>query len=352
MKKTKFCLLIVCNLVILSITSCTHSKSRGIKQMVGLTTNIRPTLVITEVAPLQLEEATNDRKLKHIAASSGIQIINDDLYTLSDDELFLTKYNLNSFTKGTTIPILLGSLPSDNTLRKKQKPDWEALTFLPPNLIKPSGALLLIPSGSTPSRYKAGIFPLNNSGEKIIDFSRLYGEFLKNIKELNIEAVTVNDKYIKFFNRGNGTLKENAIINVNLNLFIQYLLDPTSKKFNISELISSTKFYNSNLINKSAPMATFSDAVALKNGEILFVAAVENTISTYDDGEVLGSYIGLLDINDNIKWMSPLSINIKAEGIAVKESDSNIEIFITNDPDDPQIPSSVFKLMLAIDYLK
>ena len=46
--------------------------------------------------------------------------------------------------------------------------------------------------------------------------------------------------------------------------------------------------------------AGFTGATAFKNeSKIIFTAAVENTDNPYDDGEILGSFIRLIDISHN-----------------------------------------------------
>jgi hypothetical protein len=57
----------------------------------------------------------------------------------------------------------------------------------------------------------------------------------------------------------------------------------------------------------------FTDAV-LVEGKIYFLATAENIASTYDDGEILGSLIGRIDIEtmkiDFLKKLAP-QINLK-----------------------------------------
>lgn len=333
-------------MMIFLLVSCSGVQQQKLVNMIGITKTIRPAISLQEIGPLKLQKVTKDRKLPHVSAASGMQIIDKNLYVVADDELFLASFPLDLSQQGKLFKLVPGKLPKDHVARKKGKPDWESMALLPKNSFLPEGGLLLLSSGSGPKRQKAVISVLEADGPSSrsisIDMSEIYQEIGKEIKELNIEGVIVVKNELKFFHRGNGQLKENAVISINLDSFMNFVenqkLGPSIK------IINSIRFYRSEI--KGGPIATFSDGASLSDGRILFTASVEESANTYDDGEVMGSFLGLMDQDDNIKWMAPFDINIKAEGIAISETQTEVEVFITTDPDDPHKASILYRLLI------
>ena len=71
----------------------------------------------------------------------------------------------------------------------------------------------------------------------------------------------------------------------------------------------------------------FSGATTLKNQpKIIFTSSVEDTSNAYDDGEILGSFIGIIDISNNAISntfeyceIPNIDINFKVESVTVSE---------------------------------
>ena len=79
-----------------------------------------------------------------------------------------------------------------------------------------------------------------------------------------------------------------------------------------------------------------------------FLAAAEDTASTYDDGEVLGSVIGCLDIESfELKFVEQISDHHKFEGITLLyENTESIGFLLCEDKDNEEMRSSIYKLIL------
>lgn len=90
--------------------------------------------------------------------------------------------------------------------------------------------------------------------------------------------------------------------------------------------------------------AGFSGAATLKKEEkIIFTASVENTDNSYDDGEILGSIIGVIDISNSkvsesfVYCAIPNSgANLKVESVTIDEEISSGETKVVLITDDDQ----------------
>src|SRR5690606_31605005 len=88
--------------------------------------------------------------------------------------------------------------------------------------------------------------------------------------------------------------------------------------------------------------AGFSGATILQN-KLIFTASVEDTPNAIDDGEILGSYVGIIDLQHLTDQMQPPCVrvsddsrplHIKVEAVAVTAStDTRAELLLFTDPD-------------------
>jgi hypothetical protein len=51
--------------------------------------------------------------------------------------------------------------------------------------------------------------------------------------------------------------------------------------------------------------------INMKTGEIIFTASVENTADTYNDGEILGSFVGIIDPKKLVNGYKPFCVPVK-----------------------------------------
>ena len=105
--------------------------------------------------------------------------------------------------------------------------------------------------------------------------------------ELNIEAAAFRNEYIFLFNR-----RKNLIISFVYKSLLNHIRSerafpkPEISQFHLPEI--------------NGIEAGFTGATVLKGQpKIIVTASVEDTDNAYDDGEILGSFIGMIDTSSN-----------------------------------------------------
>ena len=108
-----------------------------------------------------------------------------------------------------------------------------------------------------------------------------------------------------------------------------------------------TKFVPIVLLKDNQQLVSFTDAVLRKN-EIYFIAAAEDTKSTYEDGEILGSYMGCIDAeNLKLKFTKKISSTHKFEGITFfKQNEKHIEFLLCEDRDTDVLETVVYRILV------
>lgn len=256
----------------------------------------------------------------YLAAASGLVLAQDRFYLVADDELSLMGIDRALSIRGEIYQVFQGELPEDTKERKKIKPDFECLVYL-----KDKNSLLIVPSGSKKNRNRAALFNLKNHGITEIALKHVYQELESVFPELNIEGAVVMDDTIRLFQRGNGKLHQNAVIDLNLESFL-------------ADKIQGLKVQNINLGKLKDIPLSFTDA-ALSNGQCYFLAVAENTESTYTDGEFVGAVLGELSLEGKVLKMTPLDLNSKPEGLTFDDE----YFYLVTDDDDRKKPSRLFR---------
>ena len=258
-------------------------------------------------------------KISGIGSASGIVFTNQSLYIISDNAGYLYQYNLE-LDKLLKHPIIEN--PSEN-IAKISKPDFESIT-------QKGSELHIFGSGSTQTRNKNIVFNIQNHEIQENDFSEMYQNIKNTIKisdeELNIEGALFHSEKLYLFQRGNGGNSKNGIIIISNNIHFQHIQLPKIKHVETS----------------------FTDAI-LVHDKIYFLASAEDTISTYDDGEVLGSIIGCIDIETfKIEFTIQISNSHKFEGLTLfKNSESHLEFLLCEDNDTEQLETKIYKLITS-----
>ncbi|UOK43897.1 MULTISPECIES: DUF6929 family protein [Flavobacterium] len=262
-----------------------------------------------------------------IGSASGLIFNNNQLYIIGDNSNYLYEYAIGT-QELKRYP--LAENPSEN-IPKANKPDFEAVTEY-------DGKLYVFGSGSTENRNK--MVTLDSKSKEIIATSDLndlnlamqsFAGLPQN--DLNIEGAVYNGTEWFFFNRGNGASGKNIVFTVQgKNL---------TEEFNII----STEF---KLPKIKGIRSSFTDAVLVKN-KIYFLATAENTTSTYNDGEVLGSFIGCIDLEKmKIDFTQKITDTIKLEGLTLyRETEKEITFLLCEDNDTSKLKTAVHKLVLT-----
>lgn len=266
-----------------------------------------------------------------IGALSGVAYLGDYLYFVGDDVRYLLKTSLkNKITATTTfekVPLLESSEQEALTvLSKAEKPDFEALSCI---IFNEQLHLLVMGSGSTEKRKQALLYnPSNHQVKTLLD--KLDYDYLQHCvaltggADLNIEAVCSDNHHLYIFQRGN--------INHFHGVLVFDLEKIQAHKSLENALIRS---FNLTLPEINGSVSGISDAYFFVDKNVIVAtAAVEQTLNTYDDGAVLGSYILVLspkgEVLDSflIQDAEGNTLAIKVEGITWLESNADGEVFL------------------------
>ena len=259
-----------------------------------------------------------------ISAASGLVVHDNKIFVVSDDENFIGIYNFESKT-GLKSVLFKEVLPEDKFLRKKQKGDFEALVHLP-HLKK----FLVVPSGSTLQRIRGALLFDNGDFSEEISFGPLYELLGEQIKEINIEGGIAFDEELWLFQRGNGVENKNALIFLNLADFLSHrALHPRVLDVSLGHL-------------HQVPLS-FTDATKAEH-LILFLAVAEDSQSTYLDGTVVGSILGLMNHSGEILDTMVLETTSKPEGLSFNAFEKFF--YLVTDDDNPHHPASLFRGIL------
>ena len=301
-----------------------------------LATMIRPRVL----RKLDLETTSLDRgRPRHLAAGSGLVAIRDFLYVVADDELHLGCFPRWGDAAGTLVRLFPDELPADYAERKAAKPDIEALVRLPAFATYPHGALLAVPSGSTPTRSLGALLGLDAHGAIIgvpgcIDFSGLYSALAAQLPGLNIEGAVVIDDALLMLHRGTRAHPLSALIELSLTDVLAGLGAQDAVDSSLQHVVHWV-----DLGSIAAVTLSITDGVGLANGRLLVSAVAEHSADSYADGPCLGAAIAILDREGRVCELHRLQPTYKIEGVHAWLEDGHIHMLLVTDADDATIPS-------------
>ncbi|HEX8270375.1 MAG TPA: hypothetical protein VF581_10835 [Flavobacterium sp.] len=264
-----------------------------------------------------------------IGSASGLLYRNNYIYLISDNSDYLYE-----FSTGTRKLDKIQLLQSDvlENIPKRIKPDFEAIAEY-------NGSVYIFGSGSTVNRNTMVTVDLTSKkATSITDLTNLYSQLQKisNIgsEDFNIEGAVFDGKYWIFFQRGNGGTGKNAVFKVRGQL--------DGEKFDI-------EFYDCQLPEIGGVEASFTDAVIVGD-KIYILATAEDTKSTYDDGDVLGSLIGRLDLQTlQVEFTQIITDKLKLEGLTFyKKKNGVLSFLLCEDNDTDGLESDLFRLDLKL----
>ncbi|MCC7296960.1 MAG: hypothetical protein IT244_01400 [Bacteroidia bacterium] len=280
-------------------------------------------------------------KMDGIPSGSGIVKSGNSYHIVGDDSPFL--FSLNSdFEVISKIPLLHSSEYADQgRIIKSEKPDFETAEMIAQN------EMVIFGSGSKSPQRDVFIRILLDDAKLVEKYN--ISDFYKSLKnlpefknsELNIEATAFHHNQIFLFNR-----KKNLVIQFDYTEFLDHLKGETA--------LPQFKITPYTLPKINGIEAGFSGATALKNApKIIFTASVENTNNAYDDGEILGSFIGMIDIFPNgisetfdCCQIPNVGDKIKVESVSVEREISSGKTKVVLITDDDKGNSVVLKSLL------
>ena len=260
-----------------------------------------------------------------IGSASGLIYKDNSLFIIGDNSGFLYEYAIPSQTLQQHA-IIQNASPN---VIKSEKPDFEAITHF-------GDTLYVFGSGSTQKRNK--MVEINTFEKEIRtkDLTDLYSvmQSFAEIKpeDFNIEGAIYTGSEWYLFNRGNGESSKNVLFTIHGKNFVD--------EFNI---LSN----NYKLPKIKGVRSSFTDAVLLDD-KIYFLATAEDTKSTYDDGEILGSFLGCIDTKTmKIDFTKKISDTHKFEGLTVYQNTNNtIEFLLCEDKDTEILETTIYKLIV------
>lgn len=268
-------------------------------------------------------------KIIGIGSASGLIYNDNSLLLIGDNSGFLYEYNIESSSL-KSYPLIEN--PSQN-ISKSKKPDFESLTQY-------QDTVYVFGSGSTSNRNTMIEFDLKQKKKvatnTMADLYAVMQSFANvNPEDFNLEGAIYDGENWYLFNRGNGLLNKNVLFSLH------------AKKLSDEFSLMSNDY---KLPKIKGVRSTFTDAVLVK-GKIYFLATAENTKSTYEDGEILGSSIGCINLETmKIEFTKKISDSHKFEGLTIfKNSKEKIEFLLCEDKDTDVLEADIYKLTLDLN---
>lgn len=279
-----------------------------------------------------------------LSSASGLVSYGKALYAVGDDSPWLFKLNQRFNIKNKHL-IKDYPMTDDGRIVKAVKPDYEAMAMVEHEL---KDWFLVLGSGSKAEVREWGYMISKNTKQQIETslaplYAQLYqaGGFTGN-QELNIEGLAIAKDKAFIFNRGNSG--GNLIFMLDKAELVDYMVGKISQ-------VTELETFNVTLPTVAGFEAGLSGGEFWVEGKsLVYTASVEATGDAYNDGEILGSFIGLIplkafkkkDQNIDLTVASvPLLNDIgepiitKVESIAIVESDEEeISGALVSDNDD------------------
>lgn len=303
--------------------------------------------------------------LQGLPSASGMEIIDGVIYVVGDDSpyLYVLDHSLREINK---VELFQTEDFESGRIPKNIKPDLETLTHL---TIAGNKYLLVTGSGSDVNRDKGFLIKLPTKYNKkfvvqelnfkgLFDLLRMNEDIIGTDGELNIEASTVTEDYFILFNRANKKGVNTALV-FNLEEFIVYLSENP-------ELIPFPVVIPYELKGINNIPAGFSGASSMGN-QIFITASVEDTDDAISDGEVYGSFVGIMTAGKDallkgsrqevlsaieryaIVEENEVPIPLKIESISVYEKENDKEIIALAVADNDLGSSELLMLQINLD---
>lgn len=259
-----------------------------------------------------------------VGAASGLHFSDDTIHLVGDNSNYLYSYSLSEAQLHKHL--LYGMEDANEQVAKKNKLDIESLFHY-------EDELYLFASASTNARNH--LFKVDQSNYLVkhhnltIEFEHIKKALSIADEDVNIEGSFIFEDKFYLFNRGNGPTEKNGII----------LID--------TAFSTAPEFIPLVLPKYENGVAGFTDAI-IHQKKVYFLAAIEETTSTYDDGEKRGTSIGIMDLATlKIEYIREISTTHKFEGITLLNDGNHELVFLLcEDPDDESTETIIYKLTL------
>jgi hypothetical protein len=273
--------------------------------------------------------------IPNLPSASGIEIIGTVAYIVGDDSPWL--YMLDAATLAPLGQVQLFDAGNFTTVRipKAEKPDLECTVAL--TWSDGRAGVLVLGSGSRPLREVGWFVPITDAPTpQKIDLAPLYNllrEHLPSgVSPLNLEAAAATDTELLLFQRTVGRSDAAGLFRLPLMATLHFIVESTAP----APAVEAAWF---SLPEIDGCPAGFSGAT-LVDGQLFVTASVENTPDAVLDGAVLGSFVGVVDLQAltvtfaRLAWNDGRIYQGKVEGIAVRQLRAGqAELLLVTDDD-------------------
>lgn len=229
---------------------------------------------------------------------------------------------------------------------KHLKPDLEAACG-----VEQDGVLLL-GSGTTPSRMRAALVTLDDGPRVVVaDLAPLYAAVARLLErdpaDLNLEGACLKGDVLRWFARGNLAA---GVPSASVDVVLGPLMDAVRGRADPAG-VQARRPVTYDLGAVDGVGLTVTDAVALPDGRVLLSAAAEATPNAYDDGPVVAAALALVDGDRLLEVVRLPSVHgqvAKVEGLAVQDSGPGyVRVVAVVDQDDPDRASTCLRLRVG-----
>lgn len=256
--------------------------------------------------------------LPTLPSGSGLAISGATIWVAGDDSPYL--FQLSSTYQVVEKQLMLPHFSGTDRIPKSSKPDFESMVEAS---WQGRSSLLIFGSGSkTPERDSLLVVPLAQPAQaQRFSLTQLYEAICQKEgigrADLNIEGAVLSGETLWLLNRG-----RNTVITMPLPHFIETILEnkPAARL-----QLSIHPFTLPQIRGKQARFSGACNVPGTK--QVLLTATVEDTENWIDDGEILGSFVGLLDGNSLAQGV-PLQhwLVSNAAGEAAREKLESIDV--------------------------
>lgn len=291
-----------------------------------------------------------DDRPGHVRAGSGLVRFGPGLAIVQDDADFVALIDSGS---GTVEPVALPRRGSgarqfdDERGNKAEKLDFEACVTVE---IRGVETLLAFGSGSTPARESILVLELGERTPRVIHAPSLYDALREQREfsgsELNVEGAVVMGGALRLFQRGNGAPRDGVSpVSATCDVPWRYVEDLTSGRPSATPAIGSVVQFD--LGSASGIPFTFTDATVSPSGDVMYLAAAEESPDAIRDGVVVGAALGVIRAASEridaryapLLDESGVPVREKAEGVTLGESFNRV--YLVLDVDDPRRASEL-----------
>ncbi len=285
------------------------------------------------------EAEAHDDRPPHVRAASGLAFHGGRLVVAQDDAAFLAIVASDGVSALKLPRGLHGRRRFEVAIGNKlDKLDLESMVAI-------DDALWAFGSGSLPMRDKLCI--VRDGVARVRDAAPLYNKLrVANGGAINLEGVARVGDELWLFHRGNTGAADlgPAVLRIPFCELAEWI----AARGPLPSTIGCDRY---DLGSVDGHRLGFTDAVAAGTA-VLYLAAAEATDNAIDDGRVLASQVGVIDLATGATRTTPLLVDglpAKAEGIALDPAGTRA--WIALDPDDPDTPAALLEVELRGPWL-